>query len=841
VASERFEAKEFAQDDGRRSQTSWLRTFFQDLRFGIRMLSRVPFLTGIIIITLALGIGANTAIFSVVNGFLLRPLPVVSPEQIAVLTVSQKDAPIGSSGFSYPEFVDFRSQAATFSDIFAIVLSEVQLTVNGRSEQCVANYVSGSFFSTLGIKPSLGRLILPNEGETRGEPLVVVLGYSYWNKRFRGDPGIVGKQVLINNRAATVLGVVEPRFHGMYSIFEMDAYLPISGLTVEEGDLLWTSRDLRRLLVYGRLRPGVSLSQAQSSLDVVAARLAGQYPASDKGISIRAISERSSRPIPYANKAFVAIAGLFMVLAIFVLLLACINVESILLARGAVRGREMGIRSALGASRGRLIRQMLTESVLLGLLGGSAGILLGVWAGRLMGLIHPSGLPLRLGFAFDWRVFTYAMTSVLVAATLVGLLPALRASSTDVNSLLHEGGQSTSATLDNRGSRSFLVIAQVAASLVLLTVAGLFARSLQQVQKFDLGFNPENVLNVTLDPGESGYDHDQTVALYREIVAESKNLPGVRSVSVASNVPMGNFPGKALVTIEGRTLAPGQAPPAVQFNSVDSSYFKTMEVTLLRGRELSETDTATSPMVAVVNQTMAKQFWGTEDAVGKRFSVDGAQGPYIEVVGVMKDGKYQTVSEDPQAYFCLPIDQHFVSLRIIQLRTIVPPESVAAPVEAEIRRFAPDLPILQLETMKQSLEGAFGFFAFRLSATLAGILGGIGLILAVVGVYGVVSFAANQRTREIGIRMALGATPRDILNVVWRSGIRLVVIGVGVGILLTWAVTREMLHTLVGISTNDPMTYVSVAALLTVVGLAACWIPARRAMRTDPISALRHE
>ena len=333
-----------------------LETLFQDIRFGARMLAKSPALTAIVVITLALGIGANTAIFSMVNGFLLRPLPVPEPEQITALAIQQKDAPLGSSGFSYPKFVDFREQADTFSEVFADVLTTIDLRSDDRSEQCFANYVSGNFFSALKIRPALGRFILPGQAETPGGEMLVVLGYSYWQIRFRGDPGIVGKQILVDDKPATIIGVVEKQFHGMYSSFELDAYLPISAMALEvPSNILWNNRDLRRLLVFGRRKPAVSLSQAQSSLDVIAERLARQCPTTDKGITVRAVPEKLARPIPYANNAFIAVSGLFLALAGFVLLLACMNVEHILLARGTARQREMAVRAALGAGRRRLI------------------------------------------------------------------------------------------------------------------------------------------------------------------------------------------------------------------------------------------------------------------------------------------------------------------------------------------------------------------------------------------------------------------------------------------------------------------------------------------------------
>src|SRR5277367_3825381 len=446
-------------------QVRWLENFVRDIRFGFRMLRKSPGVTVVVVIALALGVGANTAIFSVVNGFLLRPLPVPSPEQITVLAIQQKDAPVGSGGFSYPGFVDFRKQAGSVADIFGIVIGTVQFTADDQSEECFANYVSGNFFTALGLQPAAGRLYLSSEGETPGEPLLVVLSYGYWQKRFLGDPRAIGMQILVNGRSATIIGVAPRQFQGMYSIFETHVYLPMSAMIQEESaSLFWDNRDRRRILGFGRLKPGITLREAQSSLGVITARLARQYPATDKWFTVRAIPEKSARPIPYANNFFVAVSGLFLVLAAFVLLLACMNVENILLARGSARQREMAIRAALGAGRARLVRQMLTESVLLAILGGAAGMLLGIWASRLTGSIHLQDIPLHVNASFDWRVFAFATASALLTGLVVGLLPAFRASSADVNSVLHEGGQRDSFGMQRSGFRNFLVVAQVAGS-----------------------------------------------------------------------------------------------------------------------------------------------------------------------------------------------------------------------------------------------------------------------------------------------------------------------------------------------------------------------------------------
>ena len=823
-------------------QVYWLENFVRDIRFGFRMLCKSPGVTVVVVIALALGVGANTAIFSVVNGFLLRPLPVPAPEQITVLAIQQKDAPVGSSGFSYPEFVDFRKQARAFSDVFAILLGTVQFTSDDQSEECFANYVSGNFFTALGLRPAAGRFYLPSEAETPGEPLLVILGNGYWQKRFHGDPHAVGRQIRVNGRSATIIGVAPRQFQGMYSIFETHVYLPMSAMIQEESaSLFWDNRDRRRILAFGRLKPGITLREAQNSLDVISTRLARQYPATDKWFTVRAVPEKLARPIPYANDAFVAISALFLVLAAFVLLLACMNVENILLARGAARQREMAIRAALGAGRARLIRQMLTESVLLAILGGAGGIVLGIWASRLITSIHLQGLPLHVNASFDWRVFAVAAASALLTGLVVGLLPAFRASSADVNSVLHEGGQRGSFGVHHSGFRNSLVVAQVAGSFTLLVVAGLFVRSLHKVQAFDLGFDPSHVLNVTMDPQQAGYDQSRSEAFYREIESRVRSLPGVQFVSLASYVPMGGFPNSRPVSLAGRPIPPGRQAPSVLCNSVDTAYFETMRITLLRGRIFTDADNETASRVAIINQTMAARFWPREDPIGKRFSMDGDAGPFMEVVGVTANGKYKTVGEDAEPFFYVPLAQNFASKLALQIRTLGPPESLAVPVKEQITRLAPDLTIVNIETMNQLLAGAFGFFVFRLAATLAAALGVVGLVLAVVGVYGVVSFAASQRTREMGIRIALGASSRDILNLVWLQGVRLVLAGVAIGTAAAWALTRAMTHLLAEVSASDPVTYITVAVLLAAVALLACYIPARRAVRVDPMVALRYE
>jgi putative ABC transport system permease protein len=819
-----------------------MNTIRQDVEYSIRQLLKSPGFAIVAVLTLALGIGVNTAIFSVVNGW-LRPLPVQHPEQIAVVAAQQKGDALGIYYFSYPDLGDYRKQSVSFfSDLFAYRFGLGGLGVDGKTDRFMFSSVSGNFFSALGVKPAAGRLFLPGEGEQPGAQSLVVLGYSYWVRRFGADPNVVGKQVTVDGKSASVVGIAPKGFYGVYSSVDMDGYLPLSATAEEENPQLWTDRKLRLLTVLGRLQPGVSLAQAQDSLNVIAHRLAEQYPTTNQGISIAVVPERLARPVPQLANAIPIIAGLFLLLAAAVLLLASVNVANLLLVRGAARQREMAIRTALGATRRRLMRQLLTESLVLALLGGVAGAVLGVWTSGLISSI-PLGtnLPLRLDFSFDWRVFTYALGGAVGTGLLLGIWPAVRASRTELQAVLQAGGRSDTGGRGRQRLRNLLVISQVAGSLMLLIVAARFVRTLEQAQHMYLGFDPDNVLNVMLDPHQVGYDETRTNTFYRDLEQKIRALPGVESANLAFSVPMGNYNDGSAVYVEGRPLPTGQQAPLVFLNRVDPGYFATVRLPILRGRTFADADSATAPLVAVINQTMAERFWPGEDALGKRFGMAGASGPFVEVVGIAHDSRLFGYYFGTLPYFYLPFAQNSSPVRTLQIRSAIPPETLIATVRQNIQALEPAMPITDIQTMRQTMAGANGFLIFQLGAYLTAAMGLLGLTLAIVGVYGVVSYTASQSTREIGIRVALGATPRSILNMVLRQGVRLVIAGVTAGIVLALALSELLAKLLTGIGVIDPIAFAAVPLLLVSIALLACYLPARRATQVDPIVALRYE
>jgi predicted permease len=818
---------------------NWWHSVFLDCCFALRQLRKSYSFAAVAISTLALGIGVNTTIFTIFDGFLLRPLPVHNPGQIVAVAVQEKGFPLGARGFSYPEFIDVRKQLASTIDIFANAVTSSEMRVNDSTEYCAVSFVSSNFFTALDINPASGRFILPNEAEQPGGEATLVLSYGYWQTRFGGVP-VIGKQVLVAGTSATVVGIAPKDFHGMFSIFPTDAYLPISAMAATDPRFT-TDREDRGLHVFGRLVDSVGMNHAQTEINVVATRLAKEYPLTDAAFSFRVIPERLARPQPYANNYFLLAGGLFLGLAGFVFLIACINVENLLLSRTIARQRELGVRAALGATRGRLVRQMITENMVLATLGAAVGASLSCAANQLAGSIHIQNFPLKLDVTFDWRVFGYVSVSAAVAAISVSLFPSLRASRADVNRVLHErplGGGLFGNTL--RG-RNLLVVAQIAGSMALLIIATLLVQSLRQARNLNLGFDPRGVLNITFDPESFGYDQTRAVTFYRELESRVTSLAGVQSVSLASNVPMAPSPCKKDVYLENRPLLPEQSPPSLLCNLVDGPYFETLRIPLMAGRMFEQSDDQNALSVAIINQTMAQKYWPHQNPIGQRFSVAGPNGPWVQIVGLAANGKYLTIMEDQEPSFYLPLAQSFSSKRTLLVRSFVKPESLAGAIQRTATDLAPGLPPLNVETMQHSLEGAFGFFTIRLAATLSGIMGGVGLTLAIIGVYGVVSFALAQRTREFGIRLALGAEPSDIMLIVLRRGFALAFFGTVIGFLLTRVLSTIFSHVLFGVSPTDPVIYCAAAMLLVAVVLLACTVPARRASSVDPMVILRYE
>jgi macrolide transport system ATP-binding/permease protein len=823
-----------------------MQSFWHDWRYAARTLRNSPGFTIIAIVTLGLGMAVNTAVFSVINGIMLRPLAVPHAEQLTVLARQQKGA-TGRQRFSYPDFVDLKSQADSFSDVFGYGVTLAGLAVDGKGDHCVLSRVTGNYFSALGVQPHLGRLILPSEGQAPGADPVLVLGYSYWLKRFGGDENVVGKQVEINGHEVTIVGVVPKSFHGTYAMVQMDGYVPFSAIIDDEPQPesakgiaeAWTRRDRQELALLGRLKAGVDLQQARASLAVVAKRLSQQYPDVEKGLTLSVYPEKLARPEPDPDNTMLSVSAAFTILAGLVLLVACFNITNVQLVRATVRQRETAIRAALGAGRRRLLRQYLTESLLLSLLGGAAGWLLASWAaGFLSSLPLGTDLPIEFDFQPDWRVGLFALGGVLVTGVVVGIMPALRVARSDVNSVLREGGRGMSDGRSRHIVRNSLVVAQLTGSLLLLVVAGLFVRSLGKIQEMNLGFNPDHVMNFSVDVQQGAFKEDRGKDFYRQIDERIRALPGVVSTAQAFTVPMGYISSFDLVHVEGRVLQAGEQAPAVGNNRVSPAYFGTLQIALRRGRVFTEADSEKAPKVAVINETMAKKLWPDTDAVGKRFRTQDPNGAPMEVVGVVQDGKYGGVTEEPQPFFYLPLAQNYMPLRTIHVRTAGPPENVALQIEARIHELAPNLPVSK-QTMLQSLQGINGFFFFRLGAQLTSTMGLLGLILAVVGVYSVVSYAATQRTHEIGIRMALGAAPGDILKMVLRESVGIVAIGLAIGLAVAFAGTRAIANLIVNVRPSDPVTFVTTAVLLSAVALAACWIPAHRATRVSPLTALR--
>ena len=823
-------------------------SLWNDLRYAVRQLRRSPGFAVAAVLTLALGVGVNTAIFSVVNGFLFSSLHIRQESRVTILGFRQK----GTSwrpAFSLPEYRDLRNQTKNvFSGIIASQYGLDGLSTQGnKPDRVLDDYVTGNYFQVLGVRPFLGRFFLPSEGEVPGADSKIVLGYAYWKQHFAGDPGIVGREVFLNGHPVTVIGVTPRSFLGFNPGGSPQVYLPLAMMVPLENipiDQL-NQRIYRGLRLYGRLQPGTTAQQANATLAVLASRFAAEHPRAEKNASLRIFPLYLGRGggLDTDNTAGI-VSAFFLGLAAVVLLLACGNVANLLLVRASVREREMVIRSALGANRSRLIRQMLTESILLAIFGGAAGMALGVWGSSLLGSVNlHTALPLSLNFGFDWHVFAFSAAIALLAGAIVGIVPALRLSRANLNLILREGGRGVTGS--GGKFRDALVVLQVASALVLLVIAGLFARSLAKGEQIDLGFNPSHVLTLTMDTTEIGYNATQKRDFYTNLLQRVRALPGVLSATTADATPMNptqTFPIGDTVVIPGYQSPPGQPAPSAYYIVVATDYFRTLRIPLLQGHGFRDRDNENTQHVAILSQTMAKKFWPNQDPVGKQFVLGGDFTHPMRIIGIAKDARYQGVTGAFEPIFYVPFPQHSASesLETLVLRTAGDPASMIPEVERTIRSMAPMLPVFGVETLHEALYSLNGLLIFQIAAALAGIMGTLGLILAIVGVYGVLSYVVSQKTNEIGIRMALGAQHSDILRLVYRQGMWIVGIGLAVGLAASFA-AAHLMRSFIVVSATDPATYVGVSAILAAIALLACYIPARRAMRVDPMQALREE
>ncbi len=803
-----------------------------DIRFAVRALRRAPAFALTTILTLALGIGANTAVFSVVNALLFRPLPVRGADRLVTLATS-RDPSSSLRGLSYPEIEDYQVETAdVFEGVAGYSVGFAGLSAEGGSPiRVLVTWVTGNYFEVLGLAPTAGRLIGADEVGPGRVSAVAVLGYETWQRRFNGDAGIIGRNVRVNGRICTVVGVAPRGFPGAFAFSESEVYLPLNWA---DGEGL-TDRNARSLHTLARRRAAVTLDRVNTALAVVANRLAARYPAANTGVRIIAIPERLARPEEDNARSNALVGSMILLLVGLVFAAAEVNVMNLLIARAAARRREIAIRVAIGASRRRLVQQLAVETLLLALVGGAAGVFIAWWISSGLAAIRlPGSLPVRFDFHLDGRVLAYAFGLTSFTAAIVGVLAALRASRVRVVAALRDRGTEGSRRF---GIRIVLVVAQTAACFVLLVTAAMFTRSLREARQIDLGFDPRGVLNVQMDVAQVGYTAGRGRGLFEEIERRVRQLPGVDDLSYACTVPMGYVRLSTHVAAQGarRELT----TPTAGTNSVGPHYFEVMRIPIVRGRRFDERDTVRSARVAIVNTPLANMLWPGQDPIGRHFNDASPDAPMLEVVGVAGTSKYRQLFEEPQPYYYVPLAQNDSALRVLHIRATSPPESLAPSVERIIHDLEPALPLYDVQRMTDALDGGFGFFLVRTAALFALALGGLAAALAMVGLYGVVSCAVTERSREIGIRLALGATAANIARLVLSHGALLGAAGAAIGAGVAFAVARVLVRLLFNVSPDDPLSFIAAGLSLMVVTLAATAAPAIRAMRTDPIAVLR--
>jgi len=801
-----------------------MQSFWQDLRYGTRALLKAPGFTLTAILMLALGIGANTAIFSVVNAALLRPLAFKQPEQL--MMVFSKTSGEARGSVSVPDLLDWRAQSQSFSQLSAVTPQSVNLTGRAEPGRVIGGFVSADFFKTLGVEPALGRAFLPGEDQA-GAERVAIVNPVVWRDRFGADPGLVGQTLTLNGQLFTVVGIMPEGFRFPYS--DIDVWMPVQ---FHPGYSL--NRKSAAVEVIGRLKPGVTERQAQAEMETIAARLAQQYPETnkDRGVTLVNLQEMVVERLRPLLLVLLGAVG-------FVLLIACANVANLMLGRAVGRSKELALRAALGASRFRLVQQLLTESLMLSLAGGAAGLLIGVWGMDALaasgGIVLPFGVKVKL----DPVVFGFTFGMTLLTGVLFGLLPALRFSRPDLNDALKEGGRSSGANLGRSRLRSALVVAQVALAIVLLTGAGLMVRSFVNYLRVDPGFDPKNLLTLEYRVPRNKYpEPKQQQQFHEQVVARVSALPGVESAATVMSVPHGAGIGESGFVLPDRAAPPEGQEPRAQVNRTDGNYFRAMRIPLLKGRVFSAQDQPDAPRAIVINQTMARRFWPNEDPIGKQVHL---LSPDVQatVIGVVGDIKHFSLDEPELSQLYLAYAQRPDIFASLVVRTSGDALGFSNAVRGAIWSIDKDQPVWKVRTMEFLLDRSLG--GQRFMVRLLGVFSLLALALAAVGIYGAMSYAVSQRTNEIGIRMALGAQTGDVLRMVIGQGMALAMTGVAIGLLAALGLTRLMANQLFGVSATDPLTFTGIALLLISVALLACYLPAQRAAKVDPMIALRGE
>jgi putative ABC transport system permease protein len=810
-------------------------TLLQDLRYGVRMLRKKPGFTFIAVLALALGIGANTAIFSVVNAVLLRPLPYKEPERLVMVWEHNRPKGRTQNVINPANFLDWQAQNSVFEQMAAFYDDQLNLTgPDANPVEVPAQVTTVNLFTLLGVQAELGRAFIAEEGQ-EGRDNVAILSHGLWQRRFGGDRSVIGKTLTLNGQSLTIIGVMPADFRlyvkeATFINKPAEIWLPyvISPSTA--------TRRGRYLSAIARLKPGVTLEQAQAEMNAIAARLEQQYPDSNTGWGINLV------PLHTQMTGAIRTALLVLLGAVgFVLLIACANVANLLLARAATRQREIAIRTALGAGRARVVRQLLTESVLLAALGGVLGMGLAVWGVELLLALAPRDLIGLEGISVDYRVLVFTLGVSILTGLLFGLAPAIESSRLNLNEALKEGGRG--GTHDGRTTRlrNLFVVAEIALALILLIGSGLMIKSFLRLQTVDPGFRTDNLLTArVLLPDTKYKEPEQRIAFFKQVLERIRQLPGVKDASAASFLPFTGLAAATSFTIEGAPPPAAGQKPSADVRVIDPGFFRTMGIPLLKGRTFTEREASEPAGVVIINETMAERYFPGEDPIGKRVLI-AMSSPIVptEIIGVVGNVKHEGLDSEVKALAYWPHPQLPYSGMSLVVRTSSDPTQLAGAIEREVQAIDKDQPITDVRTMDQLLSESTA--RMRFSASLLSIFAGLALVLAAVGIYGVMSYSVTQRTHEIGIRMALGARASDVLKMVVGQGMLLAVIGVGLGLVAAFALTRVISSLLFGVSATDPLTFGVLALLLTVVAFLACFIPARKAAKVDPMVALRYE